>query len=186
MSNRFFLLVGLLFTSATGYAQSANLPVDVTPAISNTIQQEVKKEEAAFAAKLKQSKTNDTETEFALDTFRVNIYMKKYMGYDFSTAGMRIATYEAAEKYDSLLNKYYKQLLMALTPADRPVLIAAQRAWLVYRDSETKLVELISKEQYSGGGTMQQLIEAGKYLTMVKERTDAVFQHYQRAAQNNL
>ncbi|BAV09605.1 Protein of unknown function [Filimonas lacunae] len=183
MNNRFFLLVGLLFTNATGYAQSAALPVEVTPAMSNAIQQEVKKEETAFAARLKQNKTSDTETEFILDTFRVNRYMKKYMDYDFSTAGMRTATYEAAEKYDSLLNKYYKQLLVTLTPADRPVLIAAQRAWLVYRDSETKLVELISKEQYSGGGTMQQLIEAGSYLNRIKERTDAVFEHYKRASQ---
>ena len=77
---------------------------------------------------------------------------------------MRDAGYEAATLYDSLLNKYYKKFLAVLKGEDKKNLLQAQKSWLAFRDNETKLVETISKDQYSGGGTMQQLTESSEYL----------------------
>jgi uncharacterized protein YecT (DUF1311 family) len=110
--------------------------------------------------------------------------MEEYIELDFSDFGMRDAGYKTAKLYDSLLNKYYKNLSTTLQGEDKKVLIQAQKAWITFRDSEFKLVETISKDEYSGGGTMQQLTEASEYLDLIKSRTIAIFDHYIRATQN--
>lgn len=179
----YFLITALLLTN-TVYSQNAGAPVEVTPEISSKIQQQIAKEEVSLTAELKKKKSSDATIEFELDKFRVDAYMQQYMKYDYSTAGMRSATYHAAEQYDSLLNKYYKMLIAALNQADRPKLVAAQRAWLSYRDSELHLIEVLSKEQYSGGGTIQQLVEADNYLVIIKNRTETIFDYYERATTN--
>lgn len=109
--------------------------------------------------------------------------MAKSMEYDYSTAGMSDASYYAAHQYDSLLNKYYKRLLSVLKGADKAVLIKAQKAWLAFRDSEMKLVDTMSKEEYSGGGTVQQLTDASIYLAFIKNRVVTLFDHYSRTFQ---
>lgn len=73
---------------------------------------------------------------------------------------------------------------MALKGEDKKALVQAQKAWLAFRDSETNLVEIVSKDEYSGGGTMQQLTEASEYLNLIKNRTIALFEHYIRATQS--
>lgn len=178
-----YLITALLLTNVV-YSQNVEGPVEVTPEISKKIQQQISKDEISLTAELKKKKSNEATIEFELDKFRVDTYRQQYMKYDYSTAGMRSATYRAAEQYDSLLNKYYKLLIAALTPADRPKLVAAQRAWLSYRDNELHLIEALCKEQYSGGGTMQQLIEADSYLSIIKARTETIFDYYERATAN--
>jgi uncharacterized protein YecT (DUF1311 family) len=111
--------------------------------------------------------------------------MEMYMEYDYSTAGMRSAAYNGAYQYDSLLNKYYKKLSLALRKEDRPVPVEAQKAWIVFRDKEAALVELTGKDEYSGGGTIQQLIDASEYLEIVRQRTLRLCQHLLRATQEN-
>ena len=71
-----------------------------------------------------------------------------------------------------------------LIDSDKKVLQQAQRSWLAFRDSEFKLVELISTDQYSGEGTMYQLSESGAYLDLMKSRVIALFEHYKRASRN--
>jgi uncharacterized protein YecT (DUF1311 family) len=63
------------------------------------------------------------------------------------------------------------------------VLVEAQKAWISFRDKEAKLVGLIGKDEYSGGGTIQQLIDASEYLEIVRQRTFKLFGHYLRATQ---
>jgi uncharacterized protein YecT (DUF1311 family) len=75
-------------------------------------------------------------------------------------------------------------LLSVLKGDDKKILVQAQKSWLSYRDNETKLVESISKAEYSGGGTMQQLTEGSEYLNLIKNRVIAIFNHYIRATQN--
>jgi uncharacterized protein YecT (DUF1311 family) len=110
--------------------------------------------------------------------------MEKWVGLDYRDFGMRDAGYATANLYDSLLNKYYKKLLAVLKGEDKKTLLQAQKAWLSYRDSETKLVGTISKDEYSGGGTMQGLTEASEYLNLIKSRTITLFEHYVRATQS--
>jgi uncharacterized protein YecT (DUF1311 family) len=93
---------------------------------------------------------------------------------------MTTAGYEAAKAYDSLLNKYYKKLLSKLKPVDKTTLTQAQKAWIAFRDTEEKLIATVSKDEYSGGGTVQQLIDTSQYLELIKQRALQIFDHLDR------
>ncbi|MEI6949256.1 lysozyme inhibitor LprI family protein [Paraflavisolibacter sp. H34] len=152
--------------------------------MEKNIRQDIEKEIVVLKQQMKNSQATDLHIEFATDTIRIERYMEKYMDYDYSTAGMRAATYDAAAQYDSLLNKYYKKLLLVLKPEDKKVLQQAQRAWLSYRDNELKLVAVVRKDAYSGGGTLQQLTDTGYYLDIIKSRTIELYHHLSRATQD--
>jgi uncharacterized protein YecT (DUF1311 family) len=157
-------------------------PQEVTPAIQKTIKADIDKGVLKLKAELKKDETSALQMEFTIDTFRVEKYFELYMKYDYSTAGMVTAGYEAAHSYDSLLNKYYKKLLNKLKPADRSSLIQAQKAWIAFRDAEEKLISTVSKDEYSGGGTIQGLIDSSDYLELIKQRLMEIFNHLDRIA----
>lgn len=142
-------------------------PVEVTPAIKKKIQHEVEREILKLKNELKEDENDSMETEFMLDTFGIEKYFDIFITYDFSAIGMRTVAYEVMNLYDGLLNKYNKKLLAKLKKEDQTTLIKAQKAWISYRDAEIKLTVTISKEQYSGGGTMQQLIDVSAYLKLL-------------------
>ena len=100
------------------------------------------------------------------------------MDIDYSTAGMNITVDELTIGYDKLMNKYYSKLMKSLKPEDKKVLITAQKAWLVFRDAEIKLIGTMTEDQYSGGGTMQSNIRMGQYSSLVVERTIDIFHYY--------
>ena len=178
-----FLII-LFVIPAKLFSQATKDPVDVTPQIQKKIKQDIEKEISQVKLKLESEKLNPAQAEFTLDTFRVARFMEKWIGLDFRDYGMSEAGYAAAELYDSLLNKYYKRLLSTLKGDDKKILVQAQKSWLAFRDSEYKLVETISKDEYFGGGTMQRLTESSEYLNLIKERTITIFEHYIRATQN--
>lgn len=167
-----------IFSNAIG-----QVPVEVTPTIQKKIIQNIEKEIPRFKQQLEKEKASLPEIEFTLDTFRVERFIQEYIKLDYGDFGMRDASYKAADRYDSLLNKYYKKLLKVLKGEDKKILIQSQKSWLAFRNNEIKLVELISKDQYSGGGTMQQLTESSMYMDLIKNRTIAIFEHYTRATQ---
>ncbi|HWJ26163.1 MAG TPA: lysozyme inhibitor LprI family protein [Flavisolibacter sp.] len=173
-----------LFISFFSFSQGSQPPMEVTSGLQIKIRQGIEKEITGFRQKLLKDKENAVHIEFAVDTFRVERFMVKCTEIDYSDFGMREATNAGSALYDSLLNKYYKKLSAVLKDDDKKALVQAQRAWLAFRDNEMKLVETISKDQYSGGGTIQQLTEASEYLNLVKERTIVLFEHYVRATQN--
>ena len=182
---KFILLtIGLSF-QISAFSQRATNPVEVTPAIQNKIKQDIEKEIPKLRISLETKKTKAIQIEFSLDTFRAERFMTKWIDLDYSDPGMGEGTYATANLYDSLLNKYYKKLLTVLKGDDKKNLVQAQKAWLLFRDSELKLVEVISKDQYSGGGTMQQLTESSEYLYLIKGRTITIFNHYTRATQSD-
>jgi uncharacterized protein YecT (DUF1311 family) len=166
------------------FASTAQTSVEVTPELQKKFRLEIEKEIPKKQQQLEKDKVNAAQIEFILDTFRVERFMEEYIKVNFSDYSMRDAGYETAKLYDSLLNKYYKKLLATLKGEDKKVLIQAQKTWIAFRDSESKLVDLISKDTYSGGGTMQQLTESAEYLNLIKVRTIAIFNHYIRATQN--
>lgn len=166
------------------FFSTGQTPAEVTPALQKKMRQEIEKEIPKARQQLEKGKTNAAQIEFMLDTFRVERFMAEYVKLDFSDFGMRDAGYATAKLYDSLLNKYYKKLLATLQGEDKKILIQAQKTWIAFRDSESKLVDIISKDEYSGGGTMQQLTEASEYLNLIRTRTIAIFDHFIRATQN--
>lgn len=180
---RYILLFVLVLCQTMAFSQSSDGPVEVTAAMERKIRQGVEQSATRLKTDLKKDGVSDLVIEFTVDTFRIQQFMEQYMAIDYSTAGMRGASHEAADRYDSLLNKYYKKLAAVLAPEDRKVLVQAQKAWITYRDSELKLVGVVSKDEYSGGGTVQQLIDSSYYLEIIKSRTIDIYDHLLRAAQ---
>jgi len=173
------LVFAIILVSASLHAQDR--PVEITPSLEKKMRIEVAKETAQLRSYLINNERPANVMEFTIDTFQVERYFAKSMSYNYSTVGMVNAAYEAAHKYDSLLNKYYKKLLAVLKPNDKSALINAQKAWITFRDSEEKLYRVISKEEYSGGGTIQQLNNSSSYLDMIRSRAIAIADYYLRA-----
>jgi uncharacterized protein YecT (DUF1311 family) len=173
-------LTGYFVFLTASYGQKDNGPIGVTDSIDKKIKEEVRLEAMRFSKELSQKGYNldSVAIAFMVDTLRIERYQIKFLAYDYTTAGMRQSAYDAADKYDSLLNKIYKKILALLQPQDKAVLVAAQKAWLVYRDKELKLIDKISDEKYSGGGTIWQVLNASDYYGMVKQRTIEMFSHY--------
>lgn len=176
-----FFLVLIAAGHIPAQGQQGKDPVDVTPAIQQRIWQEIEKEVPAFRQKLVQDGEDDIQVGFSTDTFRVERFVAKWIDTDYRDFGMRDAVHAGAQLYDSLLNKYYQQLLRLLQGDDRKILIQAQKAWVAFRDAEAKLIFTAGKEQYSGGGTIQPLMTAALYMEMIKSRVIAIFDHLVRA-----
>ncbi len=176
-------IVSLLF-GLSGFSQTPKDPVEMTPQLQAKIKNNIELLVPPFKRNLEKYKMNSTEIEFAVDTFCVEKFMEKWIEVDYTDAGMSEGAYAGARLYDSLLNKYYKKLLAVLKADDKKTLIQAQKAWIQFRDSEYKLIETISKDEYSGGGTIQQLNDSGDYLNLVKTRTIAIYEHYARATRS--
>ena len=166
------------------YSQAGTEPIEVTPAIDHKIRLEIAKDIDKLKTQLLSNKESDILVQFTVDTFRIERYQSKYVDYDWSTSGMNKAGYDAAKSYDSLLNRYYKKLMAVLKPVDKTVLVNAQKSWMAFRDNEIKLIGCVGKEEYSGGGTMQSLIDSSEYLEIIKQRTISIFGHYLRATQS--
>lgn len=171
---KLFLLLPVLFTGIV----HATAQEELTPAKLKQILADADKEAAVFKKNLKQGDYSNDWVEFTVDTFRISLVNNKRMDVDFSTQGMNETVMETAAAYDKLLNKYYNKLLNWLKPEDKKVLIAAQRAWIAFRDAEKKLIGVTRKEEYSGGGTIQTNIYTGMYESMVEERAIAIFNYY--------
>jgi uncharacterized protein YecT (DUF1311 family) len=179
---KYIILTFTLFIQFIALAQN-KAPVEVTPGLQKKMRQDIEKEVPKLKERLEKENETQTAIEFCIDTFRVEQLLSKWINIDYGDFGMRDAGYAAARHYDSLMNKYYKKLSSVLKGDDRNTLKQAQKAWLSFRNNETKLVETISKDEYSGGGTMQQLTEASEYLSLVKNRTIVLYDHYVRAMQ---
>lgn len=118
--------------------------------------------------------------EYQLDAFRIDELLKRRSNIDYSTMGLVNATLEAESDYDDLLNKYYQKLLAKLSAEDKAVLRQTQKNWLQFRDSEHELNSLLTKEEYSGGGTAQLNIGVDCDLELTKARVKALAEYLMR------
>lgn len=101
----------------------------------------------------------------------------KNAGITLTDADMAGLTYERAQVYDSLLNKYYKRLSSLLKDDDKKTLIQAQRSWLAFRDNEDKLRVAVALAA-TGGGNALQLNQSGAYLEIVRRRVLELYAYY--------
>ena len=160
----------------------AQYPSQINDSLMSKLKLEVQKETEIFRQKLKKKEIlTDFDLkvgiEFDCDTFAIERLIAKRMEFNYSTSGMVQAAYDAEAEYDKLLNKYYKLLLKKLSCSDKEVLIQSQRNWIQLRDSEDKLQNTLSKDEYSGGGTIQRVIIATSYLEMTKRRLMDLFNY---------
>jgi uncharacterized protein YecT (DUF1311 family) len=171
---RLYLLIPVFLTGIFNTVAQQEL----TPEILKKIIAEADKEAAVFKKNLKEEDRSADWIEFTTDTFRISLISNKRMDVDFSTQGMNQTVMETAAAYDRLMNKYYNKLLYWLKPEDKKVLVAAQRAWLAFRDAERKLIGVTRKEEYSGGGTIQSNFYTGMYESMIEARAIDIFNYY--------
>lgn len=154
-------------------------PKEITPQVLQQINAAIEKEIPTLKQKLTKKGLSADQIEFALDTFRIEQLASYRLDIDYSTMGMNVTINEKTAAYDKLLNKYYNKLLKLLQPEDKKTLVAAQKTWLAYRDAEEKLIWAMTKDEYSGGGSMQSNIGNTAYGNLVMKRTIEIFNYYE-------
>jgi uncharacterized protein YecT (DUF1311 family) len=179
-----FVFANLLFIIFLLPARSVGQKFDMIPAEKQKqLRQETSVSVAAKRTQLLAQKLDSTDIEFKLDTFGVETYFEKChetlkkKGIILTDADMSGQTFDRAQAYDSVMNKYYKRLSSLLKEDDKKVLTQAQRAWLAFRDNEGKLRVAVGMAA-TGGGTMLQLNESSAYLEMVKTRAIELYEYY--------
>jgi uncharacterized protein YecT (DUF1311 family) len=172
-----FILIVLLSIYQLSFGQT-DMPSEVTPQVLQKIKAEVEKKSIKFKEAISKNDLTPDQIEFTVDTFKIEQIEEKSMEIDYSTVGMNNALDELTNSYDKLMNKYYNKLLKLLKAEDKPILIGAQKAWINYRDAETRLIGVLTKEEYSGGGSIQSNIAADAYSGIVVKRTIEIFSYY--------
>lgn len=93
--------------------------------------------------------------------------MDAAMDKDPSTAGMVQAVAQANKQWDRKMNAIYQDLNKAMVPEEWAALVIAQKAWVVYRDAQTKsLVETYGRME----GTMWIPASASAVMDLTRER----------------
>ncbi|MFI5141842.1 MAG: lysozyme inhibitor LprI family protein, partial [Bacteroidia bacterium] len=172
-----FVLVFALFFCCTLFAQGQSDYTTslITQDVLTGINQQVEKEIPAFKKSISALGFSNDQIEFAIDTFRIEHIASKRMNIDYTTFGMNITMEQQTNSYDKLMNKYYGKLMKALKPEDKKVLITAEQSWMAYRDAENNLINMMTKDEYSGGGSIQTNIRMSAYQDLVIKRTIAIF-----------
>lgn len=175
---KYFLLLIVLFAIPPAAGAQLDGSKEVAPKLLKQITKETETEAIRFRKTLTDDDWSADRIEFCVDTFTINRIAAKRMDIDFSTMGMNFTVMESIKAFDVLMNKYYNKLLKLLKPADKKILINAQKAWLVFRDAEHKLIGATRKDEYSGGGTIQTNLAVGMYANLVETRTFALFDYF--------
>jgi uncharacterized protein YecT (DUF1311 family) len=178
----------LLFVLALARPVRAADPREVTDKELKAMKQQIEIEAQKLRRELakKEYETDfarEVSSEYQVDAFRIDELLKRRIDIDYSTEGMVTATYEAEDQYDDLLNKYYQKLLAKLSDEDKAVLKGSQKNWLQFRDSERELNALLTKEEYSGGGTIQRTIGSDCHLELTKARVKGLVDYLLRFAE---
>lgn len=169
------LAILLLAVPALLHAQAEG-PREITPQELTTMKKEVEEEALSYQKALDSAAAfSVTQIEFMTDTFRINRLANRMTDIDYSTYGINQAIDQSVKAYDKLLNKYYQRVLEKLKGDDRNVLIEAQRKWLAFRDAELHLLGVLTKDEYSGGGTMQSNILGASYADRIVNRVVELF-----------
>ncbi|MFZ6023796.1 MAG: lysozyme inhibitor LprI family protein [Bacteroidota bacterium] len=172
-----FLLLACLFVGYLSIGQKVSSN-EITPRILQKLKADIEKQLPEFKKQLSRQELTADQMEFAVDTFRIEQLVSKRIDIDYSTQGMNKAVQEMTKSYDSLMNKYYTKLLQVLKQEDKKILVNAQKAWLIYRDTEAKLIGTLTKIEYSGGGSIQSNIAVGSFANLIVRRAVEIFNYY--------
>jgi len=86
---------------------------------------------------------------------------------DPSTAGMVSAISDASIQWDKRMNSAYNSLKRKMEPGEWAALVAAQKAWLNYRDLQTKSIEATFSKME---GTMWVPASSAQVMEITKQR----------------
>lgn len=94
----------------------------------------------------------------------------------YTTIGMIECYVQANEEWDAELNKYYKLLGALLSKEEKDKLLASQRLWLKFRDSEN---DFLTTTYINLGGTMWRIVASERRMDMVRTRTLELKRYYE-------
>ncbi|HPE66497.1 MAG TPA: lysozyme inhibitor LprI family protein, partial [Synergistales bacterium] len=103
----------------------------------------------------------------------LDVEIQECMDKDPSTHGTIKCAREGAKKWDTELNRAYKELMGLLPKQGQDALRTAQRAWIPWRDREFGLVGSVYGAIYNSldGGTMWLVVNAIAEMEVVRGRT---------------
>jgi uncharacterized protein YecT (DUF1311 family) len=107
---------------------------------------------------------------FAEDTAKkdaIDRAMEAAMERDPSTAGMVRAISDANVQWDKKMNSIYKSLMKKMESDEWKSLVSAQKAWINYRDLQTKSIESIYSKM---DGTMWIPVSTSRVMEITRER----------------
>lgn len=116
-------------------------------------------------------------TEFIVDTFKVELLKKKKMTADTSMAEKIAAINEAEIQYTLLMDKYYSVLLSRHDDAGKKAIAEAQKKWLKYRDDEITMTEKFYDEEKKGDIKYKEIGKATENLELTKDRVVEIYKH---------
>ena len=180
----FLLTIILCLLGMNGFSQ--NLPKEITPNVLKKIKEKIEFQIPPLRKKLIKNKLTLEEIEFSLDTFRIEKIAIKRIEIDYSTKGINNSTKELTNSYEKLMNKYYLRLMKLLKIEDKKHLIKAQKSWINFRNTEARLLGVLTKEEYSGGGSIQSNIRVGSYSLLLVSRTNTLFNYYNEIIKEKL
>ena len=97
----------------------------------------------------------------------IDIWLGKQLETHYSTAGMLNALYEGQEMWDKELNLVYARLMKQLPKTKQTILKNSQRAWITFRDANSKLINATIADQQ---GSMYRVEAADAHYRAVKSR----------------
>lgn len=105
---------------------------------------------------------------FSMAQNKIDADLEKCLSQRNSTAGQVSCVSSARDSWDKELNKSYISLSQKLTKNGKKELVEAQRSWILFRDSEFKLIDKYYFDVKKG--TLFYVIAENKKLEIVKER----------------
>ena len=96
----------------------------------------------------------------------IDVWLESCIEKNWTTAGMRMCTSQALDKWDKELNMVYKELMKKLSPEEKELLKQSQLQWIKFRDAEFKFLDNL----YLGTGTIIPVMIMGDKLDIVSER----------------
>jgi uncharacterized protein YecT (DUF1311 family) len=178
IKSKYYILLFVMFFVHKNVIAQNDGPVEVTEEILKKIKLDVDIQTKEFVSTIDTNDYSASFRQFMTDTFKVERLAAGMLDYDYSTYGINNALDQMLKGYDGLLNKYYQQLMSKLSVSDKEVLKESQRNWLAYRDAELKLLGVLIKEEYSGGGSIQSNLLGASYAERIIKRVVELFQMY--------
>jgi uncharacterized protein YecT (DUF1311 family) len=97
----------------------------------------------------------------------IDDHLRSAIDRDPSTAGMARAYSEANVQWDQRMNSAYRSLKKKMSPDEWQSLVAAQKAWVAYRDAQVKSLDLTYSRME---GTLWVPVSAASVLTITRDR----------------
>ncbi len=178
MKNISFILFFLGF-QLSGYSQlKVNGSDYLKKSIADSINKIVEYSVNQFSIQNK-GKISKERLGFMTDTIRIETFLSiATEKINYTDIGVLLLNQEALEKYDAMLNNYYKILFDKVE--NKIALKEAEKAWITFRDKEIDLYISTITDDYSTLGSLDKVMIASFRLNLTKKRTIDIFEYTMR------